>query len=242
MRTLVGVGFAGRRHAGRLAVAAHVAGRRRGVPARRPGAVAGADRPRVPQLRAAGPADRVGHRRGHRPPRARRDRRAVSDGGAGLAARTAEDQRASATCTATGTRSPRRELRDLMAGYPGPWWVVGGWAVEAFTGVPRFHEDIDLVVFADDVPALREQLGDVFHLWSNDGGTFRILDDETPEPLRPAQADRTPRGRSSPWRQLRSSRHATAQGVHLRPPRAAAPLARSGCARTPAPRGGSTAP
>jgi hypothetical protein len=63
------------------------------------------------------------------------------------------------------------ELRDLMAGYPEPWWVVGGWSVEAFTGVPRFHEDIDLVVYTEHVPQLREQLGGVFHLWSNDGGT-----------------------------------------------------------------------
>ena len=23
----------------------------------------------------------------------------------------------------------------FMAGYPGEWWVVGGWAIEAFTGV-----------------------------------------------------------------------------------------------------------
>jgi hypothetical protein len=42
---------------------------------------------------------------------------------------------------------------------------------EAFTGVPRFHEDIDLVVYTEHVPQLREQLGGVFHLWSNDGGT-----------------------------------------------------------------------
>ena len=47
-----------------------------------------------------------------------------------------------------------RELAVLMDGFPEPWWIVGGHAVEAFTGVRRFHEDIDLVVFADAVPAL----------------------------------------------------------------------------------------
>ena len=35
------------------------------------------------------------------------------------------------------------------------WWVVGGWAIEAFTGVARRHEDIDLVIWARDLPLLR---------------------------------------------------------------------------------------
>ena len=31
---------------------------------------------------------------------------------------------------------------ELMAGFDRPWWVVGGWTIEAFTGVPREHEDM----------------------------------------------------------------------------------------------------
>jgi hypothetical protein len=77
------------------------------------------------------------------------------------------------------------ELKVLMEGFEPPWWVVGGHAIEAFTGVRRVHEDIDLVVFADHVPQLRAQLGERFHLWSNHGGTFRIIDEEHPEPLHP---------------------------------------------------------
>ena len=92
------------------------------------------------------------------------------------------------------------ELRDLMAGFPAPWWVVGGHAIEAFTGVRRFHEDIDLVVFSDDLPALREQFRGVFHLWSNHGGTFRIIDDEHPEPLHPLAQVWMRRDARSPWR------------------------------------------
>ena len=53
------------------------------------------------------------------------------------------------------------ELARLMDGFPRPWWIVGGYAIEAFTGVPRFHEDIDLVIFTSDFPHLRAQLGDV---------------------------------------------------------------------------------
>jgi hypothetical protein len=92
------------------------------------------------------------------------------------------------------------ELQRLMSGFPAPWWVVGGHALEAFTGVRRFHEDIDLVVFHHEVPALRRQLGDVFHLWSNDGGTFRIIDDEHPEPLQPLSQIWMRRDARSPWR------------------------------------------
>jgi hypothetical protein len=92
------------------------------------------------------------------------------------------------------------ELADLMAGFAHPWWIVGGHAIEAFTGVPRFHEDIDLVVFPDAVPALRAQLGDTFHLWCNDGGTFRVLDDQRPEPLHPLCQIWLRENARSPWR------------------------------------------
>lgn len=93
-----------------------------------------------------------------------------------------------------------RELAGLMDGFPHPWWLVGGHALEAFTGVPRFHEDIDLVVFGVHLPALREQLGGTFHLWCNHGGTFRILDDEHPEPLHPLCQVWMRENARSPWR------------------------------------------
>ena len=92
------------------------------------------------------------------------------------------------------------ELREYMEGFPAPWWVVGGHAVEAFTGVRRVHEDIDLVIFSDDVPALRAQFAGVFHLWSNHGGTFRIIDDDHPEPLHPLSQVWMRVDARSPWR------------------------------------------
>lgn len=92
------------------------------------------------------------------------------------------------------------ELAPLMNGFPDPWWVVGGHAIEAFTGIRRFHEDIDLVVFADSVPALRAQLGSTYHLWSNDGGTFRIIDHEHPEPLAPLAQIWMRVDARSPWK------------------------------------------
>ena len=92
------------------------------------------------------------------------------------------------------------DLNVLMDGFPDPWWVAGGYAIEAFTGVARHHEDIDLVVFSTSVPALRAQLGATFHLWSNHGGTFRIIDDEHPGPLHPMSQIWMRRDARSPWR------------------------------------------
>ena len=70
----------------------------------------------------------------------------------------------------------------FMAGYPGEWWVVGGWAIEAFTGVARRHEDIDLVSGRRDLPLLRAHVGDRHHIWSAGGGAIRPVNDDWPEP------------------------------------------------------------
>jgi hypothetical protein len=74
-------------------------------------------------------------------------------------------------------------LAAFMAGFERPWWIVGGWAIEAFTGHEREHEDIDLSILACDVPALRAQVGEHWHLWSMAGGTLRPLDDRFPDVL-----------------------------------------------------------
>ena len=55
------------------------------------------------------------------------------------------------------------------------WWVIGGWAIEAFTGVPREHEDIDVSFFRDDLPALIDHLTPHYCVWSNLNGTLRPL-------------------------------------------------------------------
>lgn len=79
------------------------------------------------------------------------------------------------------------QAAEALAGFPHPWWVVGGHAIEAFTGVRRSHEDIDISFLASAaaIGDLRAELGGRFHLWSNDGGTFRVIDDRHPEPLQP---------------------------------------------------------
>ena len=45
--------------------------------------------------------------------------------------------------------------RSVMAGFDRPWWIGGGWAVDAGTGsISRPHLDVDLVVLRPDAPAL----------------------------------------------------------------------------------------
>jgi hypothetical protein len=66
-------------------------------------------------------------------------------------------------------------VADLLDGLPIPWWIVGGWAVDAFTHRPRAHDDIDVGVFDADLPALVRHVSAGFCLWANTNGTLRPL-------------------------------------------------------------------
>jgi hypothetical protein len=56
-----------------------------------------------------------------------------------------------------------------------PWWIVGGWAVDAFTGIARDHEDVDVAFLRADLPAVLECLSPELCVWSNLSGTLRPL-------------------------------------------------------------------
>jgi hypothetical protein len=90
-------------------------------------------------------------------------------------------------------------VAELMAGFERPWWIVGGWSIEAFTGVLREHEDVDLSILACDVPALRAHVGDTWNLWSMDGGTMRPLNDTFPEVLNVESQIWWRRSAADPW-------------------------------------------
>ena len=92
-----------------------------------------------------------------------------------------------------------RQVAELMEGFPRPWWLVGGWSIEAFTRAPREHEDVDLSILACDVPALRAHVGDAWHLWSNHGGTLRPLSDHFPEVLDVESQIWVRRSAQDPW-------------------------------------------
>lgn len=77
---------------------------------------------------------------------------------------------------------PPTGVAELLGGFPGPWWIAGGWAIEAFTGRHRPHEDTDVALFRRQLPELRFALAGRFHLWSAGSGALRPVNDDFPEP------------------------------------------------------------
>lgn len=89
-------------------------------------------------------------------------------------------------------------IADFMAGFDRPWWVVGGWSIEAFTGVTREHDDLDISMLACDAPAFREFLGERFTPWVVGSGVMH--------PFTPRHPDVDPEGQlwvrehsGAPW-------------------------------------------
>jgi hypothetical protein len=74
------------------------------------------------------------------------------------------------------------EAASLLDGFTRPWWISGGWAIEAFTGVERPHKDVDVTLFRRDVSCLREHFRGRYDLWAAGSGTLRPLDDRRPRP------------------------------------------------------------
>jgi len=53
------------------------------------------------------------------------------------------------------------EMQAVMAGFPAPWWIAGGWAVDLALGrQTRPHGDPDIAVLRRDQPALFNHLRD----------------------------------------------------------------------------------
>ena len=60
---------------------------------------------------------------------------------------------------------PIRQLAALMDGYPHPWWVAGGWAIDLYLGrVSREHGDVEIGTFRSAQAALHEHLREAFEL------------------------------------------------------------------------------
>ncbi len=67
------------------------------------------------------------------------------------------------------------EVALALDGLAARWWIVGGWAVDAFTGIARDHEDIDVAFLRADLPVVLDRLSPDLCVWSNQGGTLRPL-------------------------------------------------------------------
>jgi hypothetical protein len=68
-----------------------------------------------------------------------------------------------------------RQVVDELAAFTRPWWVVGGWAIEAATGYQREHDDTDISILSTDVPAFVDHLRGRWHVWNNVGGVLHPL-------------------------------------------------------------------
>ena len=90
-------------------------------------------------------------------------------------------------------------VADLLQGFERPWWIVGGWSIEAFTGVPREHEDVDVSILACDVSALRAVVGERWQLWNIHHGALRPLTDRWPDVMHPESQIWVRRDAGSPW-------------------------------------------
>jgi hypothetical protein len=86
----------------------------------------------------------------------------------------------------------------FMDGFDRPWWIVGGWSIEAFTGVSRPHEDMDISILSSDAPAFREFLGDRWTAWNIDEDWLRPFNHRFPE-VRPDSQVWIRRNAQSPW-------------------------------------------
>nr|WP_300052163.1 hypothetical protein [uncultured Nocardioides sp.] len=75
-------------------------------------------------------------------------------------------------------RTPR-DAAALLDGYDRPWWIAGGWAIQAFTGVPRPHDDLDPSILRSDIGALRRHLDGRLDVWQADSGTLTAMVDDS---------------------------------------------------------------
>lgn len=90
-------------------------------------------------------------------------------------------------------------VAEFFTGFDRPWWIIGGWSIEAFTGVPREHEDVDVSILARDVPALRAHVGERWQLWNISDGALRPLTDRWPDLMDVESQIWVRRDLASPW-------------------------------------------
>lgn len=74
------------------------------------------------------------------------------------------------------------ETAELLDPLGIPWWVAGGLAAQAFHGVARDHDDIDVSIFRRDLPRVLGLAEGNFHVWAAGSGMLRPLTVQQPEP------------------------------------------------------------
>jgi hypothetical protein len=93
----------------------------------------------------------------------------------------------------------RDEAKELFSDLGSDWWIAGGWSIEAFTQVPRPHEDLDVSLWRKDIELLRACMKGRYHVWSNAGGRLLPLTDERPDLPEDAEQVWLRRHALAPW-------------------------------------------
>ena len=65
------------------------------------------------------------------------------------------------------------DAASFFEGYPGLWWIAGGYAIEALTGPLRQHDDCDPAVLGGEFELLRQHARGRMQLWSCSSGMMR---------------------------------------------------------------------
>ena len=90
------------------------------------------------------------------------------------------------------------EVTALLAGCGADWWVAGGWAIDLHVGrQTRQHEDLDVLVLRDGLPAVHEHLSGWDLQAADPPGRLRPWRGTLPAHVHDVWCRRTP---DDPWR------------------------------------------
>ena len=89
--------------------------------------------------------------------------------------------------------------RAFFDGFDRPWWLVGGYAIEAFTGALREHEDIDVSMLAWTRRCCASTSATAWDLWTNVSGRIRPMTERWPDLPEPDCQIWVRRDWRSPW-------------------------------------------
>lgn len=93
----------------------------------------------------------------------------------------------------------RSASSDLLRGAGVPWWIGGGWALEAAGMAARPHADVDIIVLGVDLPPLLDHLrAKGLHPWATHDGALHPLPPGAALPLG-AHDVWLRRGGDQPW-------------------------------------------
>ncbi|MGV9333303.1 nucleotidyltransferase domain-containing protein [Nocardia sp. NPDC003726] len=91
------------------------------------------------------------------------------------------------------------DVGEILGDIAAPWWIAGGWAIDACTGTRRQHSDIDVAMFRADLPALRTAARGRLHIWSAGPDGIRPVDERFPEVAENADQVWLRANARSPW-------------------------------------------